>query len=111
MAEMVENVCTTRYLKTFGPRSGEVDRMDQNNYLWHAVYWAAVCETDDEQMPGRILEALAAIEQRLLTPSEIDAEELKAINNAQDGLEGLKAERVIKEHRSTYEPASDQPSA
>jgi hypothetical protein len=97
--------------ETFAPRSGEVDRMDQNNYLWHATYRAAVCETDDEQMPGRILEALAAIEQRLLTPSEIDAEELKAINYAQDGLEGLKAERVIKEHRSRYEPASDQPSA
>ena len=85
--------------------------MDQNNYLWHAAYWAAVCETDDEQMPGRILEALAAIEQRLLSPIEPDGEEIRAIKNAQDGLKGLKAERVINAHRSGLEPASDQSSA
>jgi hypothetical protein len=94
--------------KTFGPRSEEVDRMDQNNYLWHAAYRAAVCETDDEKMPDRILEALAAIEQRLLSPIEPDGEEIRAIKNAQDGLQGLKAERVIKPHRSA---ASDQSSA
>jgi hypothetical protein len=84
--------------------------MDQNNYLWHAAYWAAVCETDDEQMPGRIFEALAAIEQRLLSPIEPDGEEIRAIKNAQDGLQGLKAERVINVHRSRSDPASDQPS-
>jgi hypothetical protein len=80
-------------------------------YPWQVVYLAAVCETDDSSMPGRILEALAAIEQRLLNPIEPDGEEIRAIKNAQDGLQGLKAERVIKPHRSGCEPASDQPSA
>jgi hypothetical protein len=51
--------------------------MDQTKYLWFPSYRLAVGETDDDQMPGRILEALAALEQRLLTPGEIDAEELK----------------------------------
>ena len=85
--------------------------MDQTKYLWHAAYMAAVCETDDSLMPGQILEALAAIEQRLLSPIEPDGEEIVAIKNAQDGLQGLKAERVIKPHRSRCEPASDQSSA
>jgi len=85
--------------------------MDQNNYFWHPAYLAAVCETDDEQMPGRILEALATIEQRLLSPIELDGEEIRAIKNAQDELQGLKAERVIKVRCSRSEPASDQPSA
>ena len=77
--------------------------MDQTKYLWHAAYMAAVCETDDSLMPGQILEALAAIEQRLLAPSEIDTEELKAIQNAQDGLQALKAERVANMQHSGYE--------
>jgi hypothetical protein len=82
--------------------------MDQTHYLWHAEYMAAVYETDDEKMLGRILEASAAIEQRLLTPSEINIEELKAIRNAQDGLQALKAERVSKQ---SHYPDAEQPSA
>lgn len=78
---------------------------------WQVAYLAAVCETDDSLMPARILAALVAIEQRLLGPIEPDGEEIRAINNAQDGLQGLKAERVIKPHRSGCEPASDQSSA
>jgi hypothetical protein len=35
-------------------------------YLWHRAYWAAICETNDELMPGRILQARSALEQRLL---------------------------------------------
>jgi hypothetical protein len=80
-------------------------------YSWQAAYLAAVCETDDDQMAGRILAALAAIEERLLTPNEIEDEELKAIEAAQDGLDGLKTERVIQARR--FEPAfaSGRPSA
>jgi hypothetical protein len=81
--------------------------MDQIDYLWNAAYMAAVYETDDSLLPGRILEALAAIEQRLLAPSEIDTEELTAIRNAQDGLQSLKAERVAKMHCSDHEPDLD----
>jgi hypothetical protein len=76
--------------------------MDQTNYLWHAAYMAAVYEADDSLMAGRILEALSAIEQRLLAPSEIDTEEFKAIQNAQDGLQALKAERVANMQHSGY---------
>jgi hypothetical protein len=35
--------------------------MDQTNYLWQAAYMAAVYETDDSLMDGRILEARAAL--------------------------------------------------
>jgi hypothetical protein len=72
-------------------------------YPWQAAYLEAVCETDDALMDGRVLEARAAIEQRLLTPSEIDTEEFKAIQNAQDGLQALKAERVANMQHSGYE--------
>ena len=43
-------------------------------------------------MDGRILEARAAIEQRLLSP--IEGEEYRAIENAEKALEVLKAERI-----------------
>ena len=37
-------------------------------YSWQQAYLAAVLETDNDLMPFRIYEALAAIEQRLLSP-------------------------------------------
>jgi hypothetical protein len=64
------------------------------NYSWYAPYYEAICETDDSLMPDRILEALSAIEERLLSPIELESEELRAIENAQTGLERLKDERV-----------------
>jgi len=73
--------------------------MGETNYLWHATYMAAVCETDDSLMPGRILEAVSAIEQRLLTPAEIDDEEHRALKNAQVALETLRAKRVNTRRR------------
>jgi hypothetical protein len=83
--------------------------MDQANYLWQAAYMAAVCETDDSLMDGRILEARAALEQRLLSP--IEDEEYRAIKNAERALEVLRAERVHKfvglgSCRQTSEPQS-----
>jgi hypothetical protein len=83
--------------------------MDQANYLWHAAYMAAVCETDDSLMDGRILEARAALEQRLLSP--IEGEEYRAIENAEKALAGLRAERIRKfdgsgSPRQTSEPQS-----
>jgi hypothetical protein len=73
--------------------------MDHNTYLWYPAYFAAVCETNDELMPGRVLEALAAIEQRLLAPIEPGSDELGAIYDAQNGLQTLKTERVMKPPR------------
>ncbi len=83
--------------------------MDQANYLWHAAYMAAVCETDDSLMDGRILEARAALEQRLLSP--IEGEEYRAIENAEKALEVLRAERIrkfdgLRSPRQTSEPQS-----
>ena len=70
--------------------------MDQTNYLWFPAYFAAVCETDDSLMHGRILEALAALEQRLLSPVDTDSEEYRAIKNAEEALATLRVERVTK---------------
>jgi hypothetical protein len=61
-------------------------------YLWLPAYLSAVLETDNALMPSRIYEALAAIDQRLLSP--LEADEYKEIENAQRGLLALKAERV-----------------
>jgi len=55
---------------------------------------AAVLETDNDLMPSRIYEALAAIEQRLL--SSMEAIEQRTIDDAQTGLLTLKAERVVE---------------
>jgi hypothetical protein len=80
--------------------------MDQTNYLWQAAYLAAVCETDNSLMDGRILEARAALEQRLLSP--IEDEEYRAIENAEKALEVLRVERIQSagsgSSRQTSEP-------
>ena len=83
--------------------------MDQTNYLWQAAYIAAVYETDDSLMEGRILEARAALEQRLLSP--IEGEEYRAIENAHKALEILRAERIhnfagVGSSGQTFEPKS-----
>jgi hypothetical protein len=63
-------------------------------YLWQTVYLAAVLETDNPAMPTRIYEALAAIEQRRLSPIEAGGIEDRAMEDAQRGLLALKAERT-----------------
>jgi hypothetical protein len=78
--------------------------MRLGNYLWYAPYYEAICETDDSLMPGRILEARAALEQRLLSPIEPSSEEMRAILNAQTSLERLRAERIDQ-----YEAQSSHP--
>jgi hypothetical protein len=74
-----------------------------SDLLMAAGYLAAVLETDNNLMPSRIYEALAAIEQRHLSPME--AIEQRTIDDVQTGLLTLKAERtaegtrVIREER------------
>ena len=63
-------------------------------YIWQAAYLAAVYETNEELMLGRILEARAAIEQRLLVPMEQNSPEYREIRAAQKALEVLKSEWV-----------------
>jgi hypothetical protein len=82
------------------------------NYIWQTAYLAAVCETNDEMMMSRILEARAAIEQRLLVPIEQDSAEHREIRAAKKALEVLKSERVDKiENPRTFASASFQPNA
>jgi hypothetical protein len=72
-------------------------REDMNrSYIWQPAYLTAVAETDDAMMMGRILEARAAIEQRLLVPIEEDSVEYTELVAAQKALEVLKSERVDK---------------
>ena len=70
-------------------------------YSWQQTYLAAVLETDNDLMPLRIYEALAAIEQRLLSP--MDAIEQKIVDDAQTGLLTLKAERIAEGKQVIHE--------
>jgi len=72
-------------------------------YLSLSAYMSAVLETDNAQMPTRIYEALAAIEQRLLSPIEKDGTEYRAIEDAQRGLLTLKAERTGSISASSFD--------
>jgi hypothetical protein len=94
----IENRAGVGYIsqKVGSPGLERMVHMDHAVYLWRDAYQAAVCETDDSLIPGRILEARSAIEQRLLSPIETDSEEYRAIKNAEKALEILKAERVHK---------------
>jgi hypothetical protein len=70
-------------------------------YSWQQAYLAAVLETDNDLMPLRIYEALAAIEQRLISP--LEAIEQMAIDDAQKGLLTLKAERIAEREQVIHE--------
>ena len=62
-------------------------------YNWQHHYLQAVQETDDAKMPYHLMEAIAAIEQRLLSPIEKDSLEYRAIENTRRGIEVLRKER------------------
>jgi hypothetical protein len=66
----------------------------EERYSWQVTYQAAILETDDAAISLRIYEALAAIEQRRLSFLEIDSEEERALEDAEQGLLALKAERL-----------------
>jgi hypothetical protein len=78
------------------PSSGKRGTMSvpEAIYVWQQPYLAAVCETDNGLMMIRIYEALAAIEQRRLTPVEPDGDEDRALVAAEVGLKALIAERI-----------------
>jgi hypothetical protein len=65
-------------------------------YTWLPAYHAAVVETEKELMMLRILEAFAAIEQRLLSPVEKDGPEYRQLVEAQDALDVLRAGEIDK---------------
>jgi hypothetical protein len=65
-------------------------------YTWHPAYHAAVRETENALMMLRILEARAAIEQRLLSPVEKDGTEFRELMDAQSALELLRLDEADK---------------
>ena len=62
------------------------------DYPWQQPYLEAIQEIDDAKMPHHLMEAIAAIEQRLLRPISQDSLEYKAIENTRRGIEVLRAE-------------------
>jgi hypothetical protein len=66
----------------------------ETSYAWQHPYMVAVCETDNGLIMIRIYEALAAIEQRRLTPVEPASDEDRALVAADEGLRKLTTERA-----------------
>ena len=64
-----------------------------NGYLWHALYTAAVLETDTARMPKRIEEALNAIKDRR-SWAEISDVECAEMEATCVRLATLRAERI-----------------
>ena len=63
-------------------------------YSWQPDYIGALLETDDSKLAHRVLEALVAIEQRLLSPVEPGSDEEKALKTAQKLLAIIKAVKL-----------------
>jgi hypothetical protein len=64
------------------------------SYVWQAPYFAAVLETDPDKTRVRIYEAVAAIEQRRLSPVEPGSAEERALLETEEALNTLIAERL-----------------
>jgi hypothetical protein len=89
-------LCRTKYGESFSVAElcqRSEDSMSEG-YIWQAAYQAAVLETDNAAIALRIYEALAAIEQRRLSYLDIGEEENRALEDAEQGLLALKAERI-----------------
>lgn len=65
------------------------------NYAWREAYVHAVLETDRELKFVRIYEAIAAIEQRRLSPVE-SGDERYELEKADKGIQALISERTLK---------------
>jgi hypothetical protein len=61
-------------------------------YLWQVSYINALVETDASLKTCRVYEAIAAVEQRLLSPIEPGSPESQALIIAQANLLRLKAD-------------------
>jgi hypothetical protein len=69
--------------------------MTKRSYAWRECYVHAVLETDPKLKFVRICEAIAAIENRRLSPIETD-EERYALENAEEGISALISESSMK---------------
>jgi hypothetical protein len=78
-------------------------------YSWQHHYLQAVQETDDAKLPHHLLEAIAAIEQRLLSPIDKGSLEYRAIENTRRGIEILRSERCPSWNRQESPATREQP--
>jgi 7,8-dihydro-6-hydroxymethylpterin-pyrophosphokinase len=62
-------------------------------YAWQQPYFEAVLESDEAMMPHHLMEALASIEQRLLSPIDRDSDEFQALQNTWFDIQELLTER------------------
>ncbi|MBV9887636.1 MAG: hypothetical protein JO119_13910 [Acidobacteria bacterium] len=62
-------------------------------YAWQQPYFEAVLEADDVKMSHQLLEALASIEQRLLSPIDRNSDEFRALQNTWFDVQELLEER------------------
>ena len=62
-------------------------------YAWEQPYIEAILETDDRKMPHHLMEAMASIEQRLLSPVDKNSEEFRAIQTTLANIQTLREER------------------
>jgi hypothetical protein len=69
--------------------------MTKRNYAWRECYVHAVLETNPELKFVRICEAVAAIEERRLSPVETE-EERRELENAWEGIRVLISESTMK---------------
>jgi hypothetical protein len=69
--------------------------MTKRNYVWRECYVLAVLETNPERKFVQICEAIAAIEQRRLSPVETNGERCE-LENADEGIRALIAECGMK---------------
>jgi hypothetical protein len=69
--------------------------MTKRNYAWQESYVHAVLETDPKLKFVQICEAVAAIEQRRLSPVETDNER-NELENAEEGIRALISECGMK---------------
>ena len=65
-------------------------------YAWQQPYFEAVLETDDSKMAHHIMEAIASIEQRLLSPIDRNSEEFQALESTWFDVQELLNEQTLK---------------
>jgi histidine ammonia-lyase len=68
----------------------------EKTYDWQQPYTAAIWETDNLLVEGRIREALSAVEERRLSPLQVGSDEGHALAEADAGIQSLITERAEK---------------
>jgi hypothetical protein len=69
--------------------------MKKPQYAWREPYVYAILETDPKLKVAQICEAVAAIEQRRLSPVETEAER-RSLENAWKGVQALISESSVR---------------